>query len=203
MGCGIADVQRHHPRQGKSRAVSEFSGPAGTRASSGTNIFTACAGRSVRILRKTPLPWAGWQIALAFAALLFTFSRRSGPLRMPLQESRLSPLEFVDTLGDLYQSAHAAPGSCGDRVSAAAAVFAAEVGDAREDEAAGVVPSRSRAFRMARGHALQHSVARGARHCATSIWTTVEALALVRELHDYSDRLDTRQKPAQENLAWK
>lgn len=24
---------------------------------------------------KTPLPWAGWQIALAFAALLFTFSR--------------------------------------------------------------------------------------------------------------------------------
>jgi len=64
---------------------------------------------------ETPLPWAGWQIAIAFAALLFTFSRRSGPVRMPLQESRLSPLEFVDTLGDLYQSAHAAPGAAHDR----------------------------------------------------------------------------------------
>lgn len=28
---------------------------------------------------KTPLPWAGLQIAIGFVALLFTFSRRSGP----------------------------------------------------------------------------------------------------------------------------
>ncbi len=30
-------------------------------------------------------------------------------MRMPAVESRLSPLEFVETLGDLYQSAHASP----------------------------------------------------------------------------------------------
>ena len=30
-------------------------------------------------------------------------------MRMPATESRLSPLEFVETLGDLYQSAHASP----------------------------------------------------------------------------------------------
>jgi len=43
---------------------------------------------------------------LAFAALL-TFSRRSGPLRPVSPPSRLAPLEFVETLGGLYQQAHA------------------------------------------------------------------------------------------------
>src|SRR5581483_8883138 len=42
------------------------------------------------------------------AAVLFTFSRRSGPLRPAPAESRLSSLEFVETLGGLYQQAHAA-----------------------------------------------------------------------------------------------
>jgi Domain of unknown function (DUF4350) len=40
--------------------------------------------------------------------LLFTFSRRSGPVVPLLPESRLSPLEFVDTLGNLYGRAGAA-----------------------------------------------------------------------------------------------
>jgi Domain of unknown function (DUF4350) len=46
-------------------------------------------------------------LVLALAALL-TFSRRSGPLRPVPQEVRLAPLEFVETLGGLYQHAHAA-----------------------------------------------------------------------------------------------
>ncbi|MDR1728879.1 MAG: DUF4350 domain-containing protein [Acidobacteriota bacterium] len=45
---------------------------------------------------------------LGFAAV-WTFARRSGPLRPSLPESRLSPLEFVETLGNLYHRAHAAP----------------------------------------------------------------------------------------------
>ena len=40
-------------------------------------------------------------------AVLFTFSRRSGPLRPVPPPSRLAPLEFVETLGGLYQQAHA------------------------------------------------------------------------------------------------
>lgn len=43
---------------------------------------------------------------LACAAIL-TFSRRSGPIRPLRTESRLAPLEFVETLGGLYQQAHA------------------------------------------------------------------------------------------------
>jgi len=46
-------------------------------------------------------------VVLAIAAL-FTFSRRSGPVRPLPPESRLAPLEFVETLGGLYQQAHAA-----------------------------------------------------------------------------------------------
>jgi hypothetical protein len=47
------------------------------------------------------------QLGLAAAAIVLTFSRRSGPIRQSSQEIRLSPLEFVETLGGLYQHAHA------------------------------------------------------------------------------------------------
>ncbi|HVA94353.1 MAG TPA: DUF4350 domain-containing protein [Candidatus Dormibacteraeota bacterium] len=59
--------------------------------------------------RETPVPWAIFQLALAAALILFTFSRRSGPLYAPVTTSRLSPLEFVDTLGDLYRRGNAGP----------------------------------------------------------------------------------------------
>lgn len=53
--------------------------------------------------------WALWGQFGAFALmLLLTFSRRSGPVVPLVPESRLSPLEFVDTLGNLYQRAGAA-----------------------------------------------------------------------------------------------
>jgi hypothetical protein len=55
----------------------------------------------------TPLRWALAQAGVFLLAILFTFSRRSGPVRPLIEPSRLSPLEFVETLGGLYQSAHA------------------------------------------------------------------------------------------------
>jgi hypothetical protein len=58
-------------------------------------------------VEKTPVVWAGTQILLVAVILLFTFSRRSGPVVMPGSVSRLSPLEFVDTMGALYQHAGA------------------------------------------------------------------------------------------------
>ena len=48
------------------------------------------------------------QSALLALAALLTFSRRSGPLRPVPPPSRLAPLEFVETLGGLYEQAHAA-----------------------------------------------------------------------------------------------
>ncbi len=61
-----------------------------------------------------PVPaysWAMWQLALIGVVVVLTYSRRSGPLVPLVQESRLSQLEFVETLGSLFrraQSTHVA-----------------------------------------------------------------------------------------------
>jgi len=56
----------------------------------------------------TPLKWALVQFGLFALAALLTFSRRSGPIVPAPTPSRLSPLEFIDTMGGLYQRAGAA-----------------------------------------------------------------------------------------------
>lgn len=55
----------------------------------------------------TPLKWVLVQFALIAALALFAFSRRWGPVAALPPVSRLSPLEFVDTLGGLYRRARA------------------------------------------------------------------------------------------------
>lgn len=57
---------------------------------------------STRMIR-----WIFLQFAIFAVAILLAYSRRSGPVWMPAGESRLSPLEFVRTLGSLYQHANA------------------------------------------------------------------------------------------------
>jgi hypothetical protein len=64
---------------------------------------------------QTPVPWAAFQLALVAVFVLLAFARRNGPLYAPAAVSRLSPLEFVDTLGDLYRRASA--GSAAVRVA--------------------------------------------------------------------------------------
>ncbi len=58
-------------------------------------------------VEKTPVGWGLLQAGILAAAVLFSRSRRWGPVATPAAVSRLSPLEFVDTLGSLYQSAGA------------------------------------------------------------------------------------------------
>lgn len=62
-------------------------------------------------LAGTPVGWALLQAGLAYMALILGYGRRTGPIRKPVVESRLSPLEFVETLGALYQSAGAGSGA--------------------------------------------------------------------------------------------
>jgi hypothetical protein len=54
-----------------------------------------------------PLKFGLLQTLLVFLALIFTFSRRNGPIHPLPQPSRLSPLEFISTLGKLYRRANA------------------------------------------------------------------------------------------------
>jgi len=60
---------------------------------------------------RTPLPWGLLQLLILAAFVLITFGRRSGALRPLGRPSRLSPLEFVETVGALYQRKGAAAGA--------------------------------------------------------------------------------------------
>ncbi len=47
------------------------------------------------------------QAALVFGLLVFSFSRRRGPVRLPVSVPRSSPVEFAVSMGDLYEKAGA------------------------------------------------------------------------------------------------
>jgi len=99
---------------------------AGLKEHGNLEFFLACLGRQpqTRILwdeyfhghrrslaasiESSPVKWIFLQFALFTLAILFTYSRRSGPISIPAGEIRLSPLEFVRTLGTLYKQADAA-----------------------------------------------------------------------------------------------
>jgi hypothetical protein len=88
--------------------------------SKGTHIFWdeyfhGVEGGLWNYLARTPVPWGIAQFGIVFLATLATFARRQGPIHVPAKQSRLSPLEFVETLGDLYSSGHA--GSAAVRIA--------------------------------------------------------------------------------------
>ena len=62
-------------------------------------------------LARTPLPWALLQVLVLTAFVLITYGRRSGVLRSLPRLPRLSPLEFIETVGALYQRKAAAAGA--------------------------------------------------------------------------------------------
>jgi hypothetical protein len=53
------------------------------------------------------LRWAKWQLLLLGAVLLFAYARRSTPVVPLARPSRLSPLEFVQTMGSVFHKADA------------------------------------------------------------------------------------------------
>jgi len=54
-----------------------------------------------------PLTWLSLQTLVVALLLLFSFSRRRGPLRAPITLPRSSPVEFAESMGDLYEKAGA------------------------------------------------------------------------------------------------
>jgi hypothetical protein len=93
-------------------SVSSDSAPK-TRVIYWDEYFHGERGSLSSYFQNTPVIWGGFQIAVLALALLFTFSRRSGPIAIPAVVSRLSPLEFVNTMAGLYQRAGAAPVAVG------------------------------------------------------------------------------------------
>ena len=58
-------------------------------------------------LGEPPVYWGLWQCVFIALAMILTYSRRNGPIRSWGEPKRLSPLEFVHTLGGLYRRANA------------------------------------------------------------------------------------------------
>jgi len=151
---------------------------------------------------ETPLPWAGLQLALACAAILFTFSRRSGPVRMPAGESRLSPLEFVDTLGSLYQTARAAPAAVEIAYQRLRLSLARRLGISANVKLP--VLCQAAADRLGwPSNALFNTLSDAERAMRDINPDDAVALDLVRELHSYLERLDSQRKPAEARPSWK
>jgi len=152
---------------------------------------------SNRILR-----WIALQLAICAIAVLLAFSRRGSAVWMPAAEVRLSPLEFVRTLGTLYDHAHAG--------SVAVEIYyqrfrylltrklALPVGSPVED--------LDRAVRRRWG--LQDEEFAGTlRECESYRYDPgvrpQTALRLVQTLFGYAERLQLVALPPQEKKAWK
>ncbi|MBV8672235.1 MAG: DUF4350 domain-containing protein [Acidobacteriaceae bacterium] len=63
------------------------------------DLWATTAGTPVRALE--------WQLAAVAILLVLSFGRRSGPLRIPVEVPRTSPLEFAQSMGNLYRQAGA------------------------------------------------------------------------------------------------
>jgi hypothetical protein len=143
----------------------------------------------------SPFTGAALQLALAAAAVLLTYSRRSGPIVAPAPESRLSPLEFVRTLGLLYQRAGAA---------AVAVDISYQRFRYRLTRRMGIASSASvdaleRAVRV-RANLDDPAFGKLLRACESAREDprlgAAAALALTRSLHDYGVKLDLFRAPA-------
>jgi hypothetical protein len=57
--------------------------------------------------RGLPLTQIAWQVAAVALLLVFSYSRRNGPIRLPTRVPRTSPIEFAESMGQLYRKAGA------------------------------------------------------------------------------------------------
>ena len=85
-------------------AVDENGGPASIYWD---EYFHGQHGSLWSYVEATPIGWGVLQLGIFALGLIFTLSRRSGPKVRLAVVSRLSPLEFVETMGGLYQRAGA------------------------------------------------------------------------------------------------
>jgi Domain of unknown function (DUF4350) len=156
--------------------------------------FHGARGDFWSFIGKTPLPWVFAQLSLLFVFVLVTYSRRYGTIRMPGKVSRLSPLEFVDTLGDLYTSAHA--GSAAVRVALQRLRFqlVRQLGLAANVTVAELAHAASNTLGW-NEQSLLGSLARADRSSRTIGVSDEEALEIVQDLHQYTARLEVRNAP--------
>ncbi len=137
---------------------------------------------------KTPLPWALLQAGLLALAVILTFSRRSGPLAVSVEKSRLSPMEFVETVGDLYARKRAAAGAVEIAVHRFRSLLSRRLGVPPEHLAGKMeqaLPADSRTGEAG----LAPLIAQCDLAVKSDTGDEKAALQLIQKLHDYTLRL--------------
>lgn len=143
--------------------------------------------------KRSPLSWSLVQFGLVFLAMLATYSRRLGPIRSPAKVSRLSPLEFVDTLGDLYYTAHANSAAIQVAQQRLRFVLARQLGLAVNIPSAEMARSASQQFSWDEADLrVTLTAAENATH--DSSLGPEDSLALVQKLFDYTARLESNRR---------
>lgn len=153
--------------------------------------FHGDRGSLMDFFSRTPVIWGAAQFGLAFLAILATYSRRLGPIRVPHVPSRLSPLEFVDTLGDLYASAHVSATAievASQRFRFALTRKLALPIDAPSREVAEIA-SQAMGWEQV---PLLDTLSRCEQACKRSSERITRPLELFQQIHDYSARLESR-----------
>jgi hypothetical protein len=148
-------------------------------------------------VRKTPVAWGLAQLAILGLIVFFTFGRRSGPVMLPRVVSRLSPLEFVDTLGGLYERAGAEPAVVGvvyPRFSATLSRQLRLSPSAGDTELADAVQGRL----GWKESGLKTTMARALVASRAQKVAPEEALGLIRDLEQYEEKLGLKKKMAKE-----
>jgi len=147
---------------------------------------------------KTPLAWSALQIALLVLVVLFTFSRRSGPVYVPREVSRLSPLEFVDTLGGLYERAGAGASAISVSLARLRTRLTRQLGlgmNTPNEELAEAAETRLGWKKSGLGLALSRAAVAGRAGQVRSS----EALEIVKKLEEFAAKLDVRSLTRREN----
>ena len=152
-------------RAGHAELLANIIGPPGERTILWDEHYHGHSRSLWSYMAGTPLPYAVLQIAIVGLLALVSLSRRRSSPRALYDEPRSSPLEFIDSMGSLYERAGAAAGAvatirarvrralldvCGIPASASDAQLAAAVGSRAgwpSDRVEGLLESSAKAAR--------------------------------------------------------
>lgn len=95
-------------REGNVRFLANAAGAPGARRILWDEFYHGERRSLWSYIAGTALAWGGAQVGLVVLAAMAAVSRRRGPVRARFVEPRTSPLEFIDTMGVLYERAGAA-----------------------------------------------------------------------------------------------
>lgn len=170
-------------------------GPPGRVQVLWDEYFHGMRGSLWGFFAQTPVIWGVAQFGLVFLAILFTYSRRLGPIRPAVTQSRLSPLQFVDTLGDLYASARVESAAVGIAYQRFRFILTRKLG----------LPVNAAVSELAKSASvnlgweeepLLHALSQCEFASKNGDLHMQDSLELVQQLHDYTARMEVR-KPTQ------